>query len=158
MNSVNILLVTVVPVLVLAPIVGFLIGRHLAKKAAGQLKSLLSAKERIVYFSSVGLGIVLLLIGIFYHPANPPGRHPEPGQGGGETFDIWGDVEEMVLPDAWDGEHGFDNYEVVLGETLPDAPPMEADFDQQEEFLPESDYVFEYQPEFENPAEWEDIG
>jgi len=73
MATINILLVTVLCALALACIVGVVVGKYQAKKAAGQLRGLLSPRERAIYVASVVLGVVLLLVGIFYQgPAQRP--------------------------------------------------------------------------------------
>ena len=73
MNTLNILLLSVLGALVLACIVGVAVGRHQAKKAAGQVRELLSPKERAIYAASVVVGVALLLVGILYQgPAQRP--------------------------------------------------------------------------------------
>ena len=70
MGTLRILLITVLPVL-LAIVVGIAVGKYQVKKAAGQLRSLLSPREKIIYTASVVLGVALLLVGIFYQPRPP---------------------------------------------------------------------------------------
>ena len=70
-NTLSILLLTVLCALVLACIVGIAVGKYQAKKAAGQVRGLLSRRERTIYATSVVLGVALLLMGIFYQGPAP---------------------------------------------------------------------------------------
>jgi len=76
MDIVRLLLLTVLPVVALACVVGVVVGRHQVKKAAGQLNPILSSRERIVYATSILLGVVFLLVGIFYQPVAEM-HHPD---------------------------------------------------------------------------------
>jgi len=71
MGTVGALLLIVLCALVLACIVGVAVGRYQAKKAAGQVRGLLTPRERAIYAASVVLGVVLLLVGIFYQGPAP---------------------------------------------------------------------------------------
>ena len=71
MGTLNILLLTVLCALALACIVGVAVGKYQTKKAAGQIRGLLSPRERAIYAASVVLGITLLLVGIFYEGPAP---------------------------------------------------------------------------------------
>jgi len=99
-DVVRILLLTVLPVVVAACVVGVVMGRYKVKKAAGQLNPILSSRERIVCACSVTLGVVLLLFGIFYQPPRADLHGP----------DDWGfmvddaSVAEEWVPDQWDNE------------------------------------------------------
>ena len=71
MSTPIILLLTVLPALALACIVGVVVGKYQVKKAAGQVRGLLTARERIIYAASALLGVTLLLVGIFYQGPAP---------------------------------------------------------------------------------------
>ena len=91
MNTLNILLLTVLCALVLACVVGVVVGKYQAKKEAGQVRGLLSPQERIIYAASVVVGVVLLLVGVFYQ-----GPAPRP--------DEW-DFMDFERPHFEDGFH-----------------------------------------------------
>ena len=65
------LFLTVLSALALACIVGVAVGKYQVKKAAGQVRGLLTPRERALYAASVLLGVVLLLVGIFYQGPAP---------------------------------------------------------------------------------------
>ncbi|MCL2580254.1 MAG: hypothetical protein FWE32_09540 [Oscillospiraceae bacterium] len=65
MNTLNLLLLTVLPALVLACLAGLIIGKYQVKKAQGQLKSVLTPKQRMVVTASVSIGVACILLGIF---------------------------------------------------------------------------------------------
>jgi len=69
MDIVKLLLLTVLPALVLACIVGLIVGRYQVKKAQGELKSVFSPKQWMAFATSIALGVVCILVGIFYHPS-----------------------------------------------------------------------------------------
>jgi len=97
MGTFNILIFTVLCALVLACIVGVAVGKYQTKKAAGQIRSLLSARERGIYAASVVLGITLLMVGIFYQGSAP--RHQE---------DEWGFMESgSPFVEDWHYEDDF---------------------------------------------------
>ena len=75
MSTLNILLLTVLCALALACIVGVAVGKYQVKKAAGNIRGLLSARERAIYAACVVLGTILLLVGVFYE--GPAPRHDE---------------------------------------------------------------------------------
>ena len=77
MGNLNILLLTVLCALALACIVGVAVGKYQTKKAAGQIRGLLSPRERAIYAASVVLGTAMLLVGVFYE--GPAPRHDEGG-------------------------------------------------------------------------------
>ena len=77
MNTLNILLLTVLCALALACIVGVAVGKYQTKKAAGQIRGLLSPRERAIYAACVVLGTIMLLVGVFYE--GPAPRQDEGG-------------------------------------------------------------------------------
>ena len=97
MGTLNILFLTLLCALALACIVGVAVGKYQTKKAAGQIRSLLSARERAIYAASVVLGITLLLVGVFY-------ESPAPRQ------DEWGFVDEPGLHFAEEEWHYEDDF------------------------------------------------
>ena len=91
METVKLLIFTLVGSVGIAAIAGVLIGKHLLKKARGK-RSLLSRKEQIIYAASVLCGIGLIAGGLFYKAPVPesimenPGVVENPG-GMNPTFD-----------------------------------------------------------------------
>ncbi|MCL2857724.1 MAG: hypothetical protein FWE19_08435 [Oscillospiraceae bacterium] len=71
MSTLNILLLSVLGALALACIVGVVVGKYQVRKAAGQVRGLLSPRERAIYAASVALGVTMLLVGIFYQGPAP---------------------------------------------------------------------------------------
>lgn len=67
---VKILLLTVLPAVVIACIVGVVAGKHQVKKANNQVRRVLSTRQRIVYTLSILVGIACVATGIFYKPAD----------------------------------------------------------------------------------------
>ena len=104
METVRLLLLTLLPALVLACIVGLVVGRYQVKKAQGQLKSVFSPRQWVCFAASIALGVACILVGIFYHPnAGTQWDDPWfPDEMDGGSF--WMDGE--VVPE-WD-ESGFE--------------------------------------------------
>ena len=94
MSTLNILLLTLLCALALACATGVAVGKYQAKKAAGQVRGLLSPRERAVYAASVVLGATLLLVGVFYQ--GPPRQPDEWEMMGGAFFE----------GEQFEGEHG----------------------------------------------------
>ena len=102
MGPVGMLLITVLATIVLACIIGVAVGVHQRKKEAGLLRPLLSGRERAVFASSVAVGVILLLVGIFYQPS----QNIHPGDMG------------MMDDSFFVGERDFGGMEVVGGEDV----------------------------------------
>ena len=139
MAILRMLFMTVVPAVVLACVIGLLVGRHQVKKAAGQLKPLLTQKERIIYAPSITIGVICLAVGIFYQP---PARMPDQGDMG------------MMMPDHSFGGQDFVNMdggmEFTDGSAI--ADDITHDFEYGEHPNEQDENPYDEEPAFEEPA------
>lgn len=70
MEALKLILITFLPAIAVGCIFGVVAGRHKVKKEAGQVRSILNTRQRIMYSVSIVLGIACILFGIFYMPGN----------------------------------------------------------------------------------------
>ena len=150
MNTVWIVLIVVAGAVTLACIVGVAWGKYQVKKASGQLRPLLTPRERAVYGASILLGVVFILVGIFYQPPAPTPDHEEdwmmsdrPGEGFGQDEQVWQDGEDFVQGEQeWQGSEDFDHLD---------------GFEDSDGWGDESEGgEINYAPAYEDPADWED--
>ena len=73
MEIVKLLLLTLLPAVVLGCLVGIFAGKHKVKKEAGQIRSILNTRQRILYSVSILVGISCILFGILYTPEQDMG-------------------------------------------------------------------------------------
>ncbi len=121
MEIVKLLLLTLLPAVVLGCLVGVFAGRHKVKKEAGQIRSILNTRQRVLYSVSILVGISCILFGILYTPKQDMG---DMGMDSG-FYDDSGMMEpDMNEPAAEVGllENPGGEMMTVEEEALPDEP------------------------------------
>ncbi len=72
MKFTTILLLILLP-LALCCLIGVIVGKRSVKKASGQLRAVLTPRQRLLCLASFAVGIAFVLLGIFYQPAADTG-------------------------------------------------------------------------------------
>lgn len=106
MDTVKLLLITVLPALLLGCIVGIVTGKHRVKKLNNQLHPVLTTRQRIVYSVSIALGVACILTGIFYNPQPAMDDMGMEGMYGGEDMygDMYGEMDPGLADPIMEGD------------------------------------------------------
>ena len=157
MDIARLLLITLLSAIVLACIIGVAVGKYQVKKAAGQLRPLLTTRERIIYAASATIGVICLLVGIFYQPRPPVHEGNmewamDPPFSDGEFMQMDPGVREVPPYHA-----DFDDvgHEPVYGDGTGEAAYGEPPYENGEALSEEADPIAD-QPALEDPANWEE--
>lgn len=129
MDTWKIILIALLVAIFLGCVIGVMMGKYQIKKKRGEIKAILNTRERIIYLSSVVVGVVCILLGLYFNT-------PQTSTDGMDGMNGMGDMDGMgdqVFDDGMMGGEMLDpdmQQEDVIDSEIPEdgeTPDFEGD-------------------------------